>query len=103
MSSHTHTLNPAPTALSNEPHEAVPPSVVASGTGLPAAPIEHAEAQQAATAPGSGGVVEQPNPNTEEKVTFKDQVNGYAKKFAGAVFRNDGEKEFGEKKLQGEA
>ncbi|WVW79248.1 hypothetical protein I302_101214 [Kwoniella bestiolae CBS 10118] len=95
-------FNPAPTALSNEPTEPVPPSVVASGTGLPSAPKEYAEAQQAATAPGTGGVVEQPGAEGD-KITFKDQVNGYAKKFAGAVFRNEGEKEFGEKKLQGEA
>ncbi|WVF65659.1 hypothetical protein IAT40_000390 [Kwoniella sp. CBS 6097] len=96
--SNNHTFQPAPTALSNEPTEAVPPSVVAAGTGVPVAPKEFAEPQQAATAPGTGGVVEE----TGEKVPFKEQVNGYAKKFAGAIFNNDREKEFGEKKLDGQ-
>jgi hypothetical protein len=31
------------------------------------------------------------------------QVNGYAKKIAGTVFGNKEEKEFGDKKLHGEA
>nr|ODN90654.1 hypothetical protein L203_01765 [Cryptococcus depauperatus CBS 7841] len=50
----------------------------------------------AATAPGSGGVID------SNKIPFKDQVNGYAKKFAGATFGNAREKEWGEKKLAGE-
>jgi hypothetical protein len=32
-----------------------------------------------------------------------EQVNGYAKKFAGKVFGNEGEKDLGEKKLAGQA
>ncbi|WWC73185.1 uncharacterized protein I206_107151 [Kwoniella pini CBS 10737] len=101
-------VNPNPTSTStafnstsSENNQAVPPSIVASGTRLPSAPIETAEAQQAATAPGTGGIVEQPK--YEDKITFKDQVNGYAKKFAGTVFKNENEKEFGEKKLDGQA
>lgn len=31
------------------------------------------------------------------------QVNGYAKKFAGTIFRNEEEKKFGEAKLEGNA
>ncbi|ORY26228.1 hypothetical protein BCR39DRAFT_541508 [Naematelia encephala] len=71
----------------------IPPSVVAD-VDYPNVQ-DTTESQQAATAPGAGGVV-------EEKLPFKEQVNGYAKKFAGSVFRNKDEKEFGEKKLQGE-
>ncbi|WWC91299.1 uncharacterized protein L201_006242 [Kwoniella dendrophila CBS 6074] len=93
----TTTTAPQPTVAQNE---AVPPSIVAAGTGVPAAPLETAEPQQAATAPGAGGVVEQ---TSDQKISFKEQVNGYAKKFAGTVFRNEDEKEFGEKKLQGQA
>ncbi|WVQ81416.1 hypothetical protein IAT38_003540 [Cryptococcus sp. DSM 104549] len=74
-----------------------PPSIVAMGTGVPSAPKDYAEPQQAATAPGSGGVVD-----SKEKLPFKEQVNGYAKKFAGATFGNQKEKEWGEKKLAGE-
>ncbi|KAK8843382.1 hypothetical protein IAR55_007039 [Kwoniella newhampshirensis] len=80
---------------------AAPPSIVAQGTNLPAAPLDLNEPQQAATAPGTGGVVEQ-STSTTEKIPFKEQVNGYAKKFAGTVFRNPEEKEFGEKKLDGQ-
>ncbi|WWC64117.1 uncharacterized protein I303_106725 [Kwoniella dejecticola CBS 10117] len=101
-----HNPSPLSSSTETETHQAVPPSIVASGTGVPSAPIETAEAQQAATAPGTGGIVEQPNSassSNEEKITFKDQVNGYAKKIAGTVFRNEGEKEFGEKKLEGQA
>ncbi|WRT68963.1 uncharacterized protein IL334_005945 [Kwoniella shivajii] len=93
--------NPAPSTLSNESQEDVPPSIVAAGTALPSAPTQPVEPQQAATAPGTGGVVE--DTSGQEKISFKDQVNGYAKKFAGTVFRNEGEKDFGEKKLDGEA
>ncbi|WVR09137.1 hypothetical protein IAU60_006199 [Kwoniella sp. DSM 27419] len=95
----SHSFQPAPTPLSNQPTEAVPPSVVAAGTGVPSAPTEHAEPQQANTAPGTGGVVS----DGTDKVSFKEQVNGYAKKFAGQVFNNDREKEFGEQKLNGQA
>ncbi|WWD21100.1 hypothetical protein CI109_105581 [Kwoniella shandongensis] len=87
----------AQAGLSTSP--AAPPSVVAQGTNLPSAPKDLNEPQQAATAPGTGGVVEQ---STTEKIPFKEQVNGYAKKFAGTVFRNSEEKEFGEKKLDGQ-
>jgi hypothetical protein len=31
------------------------------------------------------------------------QVNGYAKKIAGTVFRNEDEKKFGQAKLEGNA
>jgi hypothetical protein len=34
---------------------------------------------------------------------YSSQVNGYAKKFAGTIFNKPEEKEFGEKKLRGEA
>lgn len=41
--------------------------------------------------------------NDQNQVPFKEQVNGYAKKIAGTVFGKPEEKEFGEKKLRGEA
>ncbi|KAK1922522.1 hypothetical protein DB88DRAFT_512041 [Papiliotrema laurentii] len=72
-----------------------PPSQVAD-VDYPNVP-ERAEPQQAATGPGTGGIVEQ------DKIPFKEQVNGYAKKFAGTIFNKPEEKEFGEKKLRGEA
>ncbi|WVN87773.1 uncharacterized protein L203_102968 [Cryptococcus depauperatus CBS 7841] len=87
------TQNPLPVQTENQGFQ---PSIVAIGTGLPSVPPETAEPQQAATAPGSGGVID------SNKIPFKDQVNGYAKKFAGATFGNAREKEWGEKKLAGE-
>ncbi|EIW67033.1 hypothetical protein TREMEDRAFT_64900 [Tremella mesenterica DSM 1558] len=56
------------------------------------------EPQQAATAPGTGTNIS--DSSVPEKIPFKEQVNGYAKKFAGKTFRNPEEKEFGEKKLK---
>ncbi|ALO68996.1 hypothetical protein CNF02875 [Cryptococcus deneoformans JEC21] len=97
-----HTVDPpAVTQISdpNDPNAVPPPSVVAAGTGLPAAPRGAADSsQEAATAPGSGNMTEH-----SEKLSFKEQVNGYAKKFAGATFRNREEKEWGEKKLAGDS
>ncbi|KAL7421340.1 hypothetical protein Q5752_004225 [Cryptotrichosporon argae] len=58
---------------------------------------EEPAGQQAATAPGTGTEA------AAEKVPFKEQVNGYAKKFAGKVFRNEDEVRLGEAKLNGEA
>ncbi|KIR35091.1 hypothetical protein I352_02358 [Cryptococcus deuterogattii MMRL2647] len=97
-----HTANqPAVTQIvdHNDPNAVPPSSIVAAGTGLSAAPREVADSsQEAATAPGSGNISDH-----SEKLSFKDQVNGYAKKFAGAAFRNPEEKEWGEKKLAGDS
>lgn len=43
-----------------------------------------------------------PHTSYPKHLAHENQVNGYAKKFAGSVFGNKGEKEFGEKKLDGE-
>ncbi|RSH95352.1 hypothetical protein EHS25_000439 [Saitozyma podzolica] len=83
----------APTSTTGN---AVPPSVVADHP-YPNVP-ETTAGQQAATAPGAGGVVDEGT-----KLPFKEQVNGYAKKFAGTIFRNEEEKKFGEAKLEGNA
>ncbi|ODN74625.1 hypothetical protein L202_06978 [Cryptococcus amylolentus CBS 6039] len=93
-SSSSNTVQPS----ISSPGETPPPSIVAAGTFVPAAPVEPAEPQQAATGPGSGGVV----PDQAHKLPFKEQVNGYAKKFAGATFGNEEERKWGEKKLAGE-
>ncbi|KAE8543469.1 hypothetical protein D1P53_000183 [Cryptococcus gattii VGV] len=99
-----HTVNqPAVTQIvdPNDPNAVPPPSIVAAGTGLSATPREVADSsQEAATAPGSGNISDSDH---SEKLSFKDQVNGYAKKFAGAAFRNPEEKEWGEKKLAGDS
>ncbi|OWZ40192.1 hypothetical protein LQV05_004717 [Cryptococcus neoformans] len=96
-----HTVDPPAVAQivdPNNPNAVPPPSIVAAGTGLPAAPREAADSsQEAATAPGGGNMSDH-----SEKLSFKEQVNGYAKKFAGATFRNPEEKEWGEKKLAGD-
>ncbi|WVQ75455.1 hypothetical protein IAR50_005080 [Cryptococcus sp. DSM 104548] len=92
----TNTANARSQHSSTE--DAPPPSIVAAGTFVPSAPVETAEPQQAATGPGSGGLVQ----DDAHKLPFKEQVNGYAKKFAGATFGNEKEKAWGEKKLAGE-
>jgi len=92
------TTAPAPTA---GPGAGVAPPLdttpVSSSGNAPLPAPEMADPQQAATAPGTGGIVQ-----SENKLPFKEQVNGYAKKFAGTFFGNKDEKEFGEAKLRGE-
>ncbi|KAI9636673.1 uncharacterized protein MKK02DRAFT_45378 [Dioszegia hungarica] len=65
---------------------------------------ENVGEQEAATGPGTGGRSSiQQSGEHSDKVPFKDQVGGYAKKIHGTVFGNKEEKELGEAKLHGQA
>ncbi|ORX39053.1 hypothetical protein BD324DRAFT_618350 [Kockovaella imperatae] len=74
-----------------------PPSQVAD-TVYPNVP-ETSEPQQGATGPGQGSVVN--HEHHGDKPSFKDQVNGFAKKIAGKVFHNEEEVQQG-RELHGE-